>query len=465
LSVLRVDKLGSELVGSASLWRQCWQEHQTFDSDTRRKMLEVLAKTPGSSSIDPPPMDRIEEAVNLFLDESRSSDEAVLTAVKTIVDLVTRLLQFEWDASREVVKEGLSNVLEAADGRLRIKVKEHREVRNRLAEILEEELEKPWRIKLRSSADMTMDTFQSSNKLTFADWRSANVQWLCNSKFFAPSCCPSMLVGKQGVYESADHYMDTVHRLWVAMTFADGHAAMAPHCRSRGASGVGCNNALWPISGHLAGARCRTKGCSNEVEFACRIPKHDAFCGECAARSVARHLGKPGPGASTHLYDCVVRHVQSDGVLYLEKFKSRNPPPNVHWRTTKRLSPPNLVAIVRVSSKEAPLKETDVLKWAEIVYHGHTRDEGQRRERGDLALNISSIDEVDPDYFEQGANVVVVRSILVGSIILPLLFVLNSPFFSRHRSIACRLFLSGFQFSRHLNSKRSLDFRLAMANI
>jgi hypothetical protein len=236
----------------------------------------------------------IEEAVDLFLKERRSSDEAVLTAVKTIVDLVSRLLQFEWDASREVVKEGLTNVLVAADGHLRVKVKEHRDVRNRLAEILEEELEKPWRIKLRSSAEVTMEALQSSKNLTFADWRSANVQWLCNSKFFAPSCCPPMLVGKQGVYESADHYMDTVHRLWVAMTFADGHAAMAPHCRSRGASGVGCNNALWPISGHLAGARCRTHGCSNEVAFACRIPKHDAFCGECATRSVARHLEKPG---------------------------------------------------------------------------------------------------------------------------------------------------------------------------
>jgi len=56
LLVFPVQKLGSELVKSSSLWHRCWQDHKTLDDQTRRMMLEVLAKTPGSCSIEPPPI-------------------------------------------------------------------------------------------------------------------------------------------------------------------------------------------------------------------------------------------------------------------------------------------------------------------------------------------------------------------------------------------------------------------------
>jgi hypothetical protein len=374
-------------------------------------MLEVLAKTPGSSSIEPPLIHLCEEVVYSFFKESRSNDDAILTAVKTVLDVVTRLLQFEWDCARDLVKEGLSNIIVSAEGFLQKRLKEHREVGSRLLEVLED-LEKPWRIKMRELPQLSTGVDDTAQALTYADWKTANIKWLCNPRFFAPSCCPTMQVGKSGVYDSAKHYMETVHRLWVAMTFSDGHAALAPSCRSRGQAGVGCNNALWPVSavsGHTVSSfRCRSNGCSRPVEFSCRIKSHDALCGECASRSVARHLAGPGPSASTHIYDCTIKLVASDGVLYLVDFKSRNPPPSIHWRTTKRLSPPNLVGIVRVRTKGASLSEKDQIKWGEVVYHGHDRDEERRRQKGDLAVNISTIDEVDPDFFEEGSFIVVV---------------------------------------------------------
>lgn len=372
--------------------------------------------------MDPPSIHLIEENVDLFLKEKLSTDDAILTSVKTILDLVMRLLHFEWDCSRDQVTKSIENMIVRAEANLQKRYKEHREVGTRLFEILEE-LEKPWRIQLKLALlpdhgllpSLQANDSAAQELLTYADWKTANIKWLCNSKFFAPSSCPKMQVGKHGVYDSAEHYMETVHKVWVAMTFADGHGALAPHCRTRGqAGGVGCcNNPLWPVSIHsttITDFRCRTRGCPRLVEYSCRIKAHDALCGECAARSVANHLSGPGQNASTHVYDCKVKHVKSDGILYLVEFKSRNAPPTIHWRTTKRLSPPNLVAIVRVSAKGVSLKETDQIKWGEVTYHAHNRDEERRRLAGELAINISSIDEIDPDFFEEGSSVVVVRS-------------------------------------------------------
>lgn len=164
---------------------------------------------------------------------------------------------------------------------------------------------------------------------------------------------------KSGVYESVDEYLDTLIRLWIAMTFVDGHAALAPPCRARGQSGP-CGNALWTVSASSSGLRCRTQHCSGSVEFSCRIKSHDSLCSECAMQSFTNHRGGPGPNASTNVYDCDVARIPSDGVVYLKGVISRKPPlAPIHWRTTKRLSQHNLVGIVRLQASGAALLETD----------------------------------------------------------------------------------------------------------
>jgi len=369
-----------------------------------------------------------------FSKKGNLSDDAILTDVKTVLDCSSRLLQFEWDASRDEVKEGLSNIVILAESKLKKKHEEHREVASRLMEVLGD-LEKSWRIKLKELSNV--ETLGEEDGLvsatSYTDWKGATVKWLCTPTFFAPTCCPVMKVGQAGVYESADDYMESMHRLWVAMTFADGHAALAPHCRSRGQSGMCCNNALWPITAtriqNVANLWCRSKDCSRPVEYTCRIKSHDALCGDCAARSITRHLKGPGPSASTHLYDCKVKTVDSDGKIYLTEFRSRNPPPNnvIHWRTTKRLSPPNLVGLVRLRSKGAPLGETDLIKWGEITYHGHFRDEDKRRQNGDLAINLSSIvRDFDPDFFEEDSFVAVIDCMSFVPEWIPVLHALES---------------------------------------
>ena len=126
----------------------------------------------------------------------------------------------------------------------------------------------------------------------------------------------------KGIYDLSDDYMNCMLRLWLAMTFYDGHAAVAPHCRSCGQTGS-CGNALWPVSDsnhHASSLRCCTRGCTHLVDFCCRIKSHDNLCGLCASRSISDHLGGPGPKASTYIYDCQVKHVDSEGIAFLTEF-------------------------------------------------------------------------------------------------------------------------------------------------
>jgi hypothetical protein len=309
-----------------------------------------------------------------------------------------------------------------------------------------EDLDKPWRIRIKQA---TIDTSSSVDAqdaaITYDDWQSPTIRWLSDPQIFSPSSCPKMKVGKAGVYDSAEEYMDVVHRLWVAMTFFDGHAAIAPHCRSRGNNGA-CGNALWPVadsqSQHTATLKCRSKGCSRQVEFCCRIRSHDALCDACASRCITNHLGGPTPNASTHVYDARVKHVNPDGIVYLTHFKSRNPPPNaIHWRTTRRLASPNLVGVVRLNSQGSALAASDQIKWAEVVCHDNPRDEDRKREAGQLAVSISSIVQCDPDYFEAGLSVAVIDCMTFVPEWIPVLRALDSQRFAK----------LPFESGRHLN--------------
>ena len=329
--------------------------------------------------------------------------DAVLTAAEIVKNVVKRLLKFEWDESKEIVKNALSHMLLKAEGCLLKQNKEHRVVATSLMGELEE-LEKPWRILLKSPEvpPHGIDD-QMSDPSSYKDWQTPTIQWLSNPAFFSPMNLPVMKVPgttSGGVYDSVDDYMDTVHRLWVAMTFADGFATLAPTCRSKGAPGMSCQNALWPVANESGNLRCRTRNCGGVVKFSCRVKNHDAVCGECASLEFDRNRGCPGPQASTHIYDGCVSHVDADGLMKVSKFKSRNAPPHpIHWRSTKSLSSPNLVGIVKLSSGKA-LKLSDSIKWGEIVFDGRPHEEAHRRQDGHISINMASIVDFDHDYFD-----------------------------------------------------------------
>lgn len=140
----------------------------------------------------------------------------------------------------------------------------------------------------------------------------------------------------QGVYQSREHYFDTVQRLMVAMAFQEGHSALSPKCWEHGHGGV-CGGTLVQLpenyeetdgsnksnksqsSGQL---RCRGRGCPNSPVFVCKVASHSrGLCRRCVHDEMEQLLG---PTGSTHVYNGHVGRVDgASGKLYIQNFFSR----------------------------------------------------------------------------------------------------------------------------------------------
>jgi len=83
-------------------------------------LVELVAKIPGSSSVEPPAIVECEEFHIRFLQAGVKSAKAndILIVVKTVRDAVARLLQFEWVADREDMKRVLTTIVARAEGTL-----------------------------------------------------------------------------------------------------------------------------------------------------------------------------------------------------------------------------------------------------------------------------------------------------------------------------------------------------------
>lgn len=408
--------LGEQIHKSRELWMRCWRDHATLDPKWLRVMIEVLANIPGSASVGPPPISHCQDAMVLMTTRETSirfshPDEIRKTA-ELIYNVVGRLLEFEWDCDADEVKKALSAILLSAEDNLNKTIRDHFDVSLQLMN-KKAELEKSWRIKVKQRPDLADSADDATTEATtYQDWQRANIKWLANPTFFSPTCLPEFKVPStkcNGVYNSSEEYMETIHQVWVGMTFADGHGALAPTCRAGGPSGTTCQRNLWPVTSNSQ-LCCRSDHCQEIVAFACRTKHHDALCKRCFKRACLRHLGVPGHGASTHIYDAIVSRTTPEGILYLTGVKSRNPPIRpVHWRTSKRLQTPNLVGLVKLRSSGAALAPNDSIQWGEITFHDDARYEGNRRERGDLAVNLSTISvEIDHDDFEDGTSIAVI---------------------------------------------------------
>lgn len=210
LSVYKAQKLGEELTKNKDLWRRCWQNQDILDDVSRKSMMEILAKTPGSSStsVSPPPIQPLEIVSIKFLDQeakSSASADQVLTTVKTIKNVLETVLQFEWGCTREQVVQVLSRIVLLAESKLRKQNKDHRETASELMMVLED-MEKPWRIQIKQDQNETAASgwLAIGEPVKYDDWKNPTIEWLCTPTFFAPSCCPKMKVGQVGFYESAE---------------------------------------------------------------------------------------------------------------------------------------------------------------------------------------------------------------------------------------------------------------------
>jgi hypothetical protein len=304
-------------------------------------LLHTLAKVPFSqeTSIDPPPIYAFDEALKKFLKSANADGASSLLAAETTLNVVRKLLSFEWE-DKAVVKNILSGVLEGAVNLLQRRHADHRDTISRIDACLDT-LDKPWHIKEKAqsaekslAAEINGGTDNGHPYHHFTNWKSASVGWLCYGPTFSPSANPKMQgpsTKSQGIYKSREHYFDTMQRLMIAMAFNEGHQALAPRCWEKVGGGQCCGSALVQIpdqnqdeGSHSSQLICRGKHCNRPPSYICKDPRHGrGLCNSCAARETGHLLG---PTGSTHVYNGHVDRVATNGKLYVQGFESRKPP-------------------------------------------------------------------------------------------------------------------------------------------
>ena len=151
--------------------------------------------------------------------------------------------------------------------------------------------------------------------------------------------------------------------------------------------------------------RCK----SRSVVWMCQDRRHHSSLCEKHGKEARDQLkGPPGPYASTHIYDFIVRKVDFEGRIYLSNMECRRPPQQkINWKFTSRLKMSNLTAVVKVQERNSSLGMSDAIIWAEIAVHREARDEFRHREQGDMVVN--DLREMkDECELRPGDNVVVI---------------------------------------------------------
>jgi len=73
-----------------------------------------------------------------------------------------------------------------------------------------EEIEKPWKLKLKSSSvNSRLENLPANPELPV--WQNVNIGWLANPKAFQPHCLPKMKIPDSetgGVYNSPEEYFE-----------------------------------------------------------------------------------------------------------------------------------------------------------------------------------------------------------------------------------------------------------------
>jgi len=393
-------------------WDECWQKVGELSKAALRALLNCIARIPPSCThVKPPLIESCHSAVSVFVAHVRKTpisaevEDERLEAARIIINVVKRLLQYEWNREKLDIKNALVSILSDADSLLLPRLSDHRKTRDEIGGFFEE-IDKPWTIKVVevhqnfSGSQMLMSDIISQVPTS---WRHPTVQWLSNYQNFQPCALPKMKIPGSlgnGVYESPTEYFDIILSLWTAMTFVDGNNALLPHCTYRDDIKT-CEHVLLPLNINHNIARdfvCRTHNCSEPAAFGCPNNSHvKGLCHPCAMKQQSSLRGPPGKSASTHIYDGTITKINYDGELFIADLQSRRPPEHeIHWKTTRRLACANLVGIVRIENRFSSLRLSDGIVWAQVHAHGDSYDEWKYRKEQKLMLSILSGREI-PD--------------------------------------------------------------------
>ncbi|CAM9172515.1 unnamed protein product, partial [Ectocarpus fasciculatus] len=253
-------------------------------------------------------------------------------------------------------------------------------------------------------------------------------------------------------YDSVSDYAEVVCRMWTMLSFYWGTAALWPRCRCLTAAPAGGDSERRQCSVPLltrvqkAGTSCSSTGCGRQAVWKCfkgSRSGHDAICESCLSQRKKALSGPINRFSSTDIYDGNVSGlgVYGDSLkLNLSAVRSRHhPQKDVNWRTSYRLQPAALVAVIYVQATGLGLSDDMRIHWGELVTgsHGATAkdEEYRRRSRGEATVRLLSRadcdglpTQVDTDFYVGGKVVLIDLQVFVPEVI-SVLATLSSPSF------------------------------------
>ena len=374
-------------------WLQLWSAVATGADGEMHVLLTALLKLPDSVTL----MPAVDDVVTvLCLTVSKISNKDQLEDVARWLESVADVIRDRLVGKMEKIVDfsGIDMSLERllADFKNRAKYlvdslfDRYLGILNRVKEI------EQYKIQVKNQATC-MTSFTETEVEVLSSWSTPSVRWLMSGSWHK---VPPL----QSHYKDAAEYASTLEKIWTLLTFYWGAAALWPKCtyadKGKGEDSH-CGEPMLRNCGSHSHEQCRNKRngvqCTRHSAWKCHKYNHDQICTPCLLQKQEMLIGPPSRLCSTDIYDATVNRetTRRDGSVYtLTGLMSRKPPTiDPNWRTTYRLQPAALVAVVRLGSRNQRLSKDCPLQWAEVIALDQNT-EWQSRQAGRISLRLLS---------------------------------------------------------------------------
>uniref|UniRef100_A0A0G4I765 Uncharacterized protein n=1 Tax=Chromera velia CCMP2878 TaxID=1169474 RepID=A0A0G4I765_9ALVE len=415
------------------VWRDVWKAAALSSPGPAHVLPVLYASLPDSPSTRVDPQDVLSVLARLCKDFAKPNPPVPTNVSVEVLETSVRLLELrlasqaaevgDVPASLSTSDQLKADFVQACAGILRTELSQAQRVTSLLSQgqaaiaKYQEALRSSQRERGGARGDAASSgVMPSESVVTHTPWEGWKVHptlgWLVDGEWLDIHAIP------KGPFESPAAYGEKLLRLWTLLAFYWAAGAVWPKCRAcpqqgpaNAAASAGAQREvkqcgeplLSPVQeGSSATCTYRLRGpgrgvCGREAAWECarRQRGHDAFCRDCVTKQQRALVGSPGVAASTDVYDAVVvgETVKAQGLVYrLKELRSRKPPtiePN--WRTSYRLQPSGMLAVVRLSACGEPLNRESPVEWAETVVDvrlGGQEDEPSRRKRGEMSIRL-----------------------------------------------------------------------------
>eukprot|EP00597_Dinobryon_sp_UTEXLB2267_P013697 CAMPEP_0170108520 /NCGR_PEP_ID=MMETSP0020_2-20130122/6618_1 /TAXON_ID=98059 /ORGANISM="Dinobryon sp., Strain UTEXLB2267" /LENGTH=3294 /DNA_ID=CAMNT_0010333253 /DNA_START=40 /DNA_END=9925 /DNA_ORIENTATION=+ len=225
-------------------------------------------------------------------------------------------------------------------------------------------------------------------------WKTPKLSWLLSGSW-------QKVEEFRNSYASPEEYAFAMESVWTLLSFYWGAAAVWPRCSHRQPNehDSSCGEPLLAVASSKALCSFKIQGeqCGRSAAWSCHRRGHQDICNRCLRYQQSQLIGLPGLHASTDIYDAVVDREtdRREGTIFMLSSVSSRRPPRVapNWKTTYRLQPSALVAVIKLGAGGQKLSPESSLLWAEIVpvsAQDGLNSDWRYRQEGRMALRLLS---------------------------------------------------------------------------